>query len=49
MRTKIKIDFRGLYGQHAGWAHSVLFSADLRQFRDTAAVDTKKKVKKVKG
>ena len=44
--------FRGLYGQHAGWAHSVLFSADLRQFRDTAgtaATDTKKKVKKVKG
>lgn len=41
--------FRGLYGQHAGWAHSVLFSADLRQFRDTAAADTKKKVKKVKG
>jgi len=40
--------FRGLYGGHAGWAHSVLFSADLRQFRETAA-DTKKKVKKVKG
>ena len=39
--------FRDLYGGHAGWAHSVLFSADLRQFKDTSA-DTKKKVKKVK-
>ncbi|XP_065051498.1 N-glycosylase/DNA lyase-like isoform X2 [Rhopilema esculentum] len=26
--------FRGIYGEYAGWAHSVLFSADLRRFRD---------------
>ena len=42
--------FRGLYGGHAGWAHSVLFSADLRQFRqqagDAAVVAEKKKMKK---
>ena len=26
--------FRGLYGSHAGWAHSVLFSADLKHLKD---------------
>lgn len=26
--------FRGIWGQHAGWAHSVLFTADLREFSD---------------
>ena len=24
--------FRGLWGEHAGWAHSVLFTADLNRF-----------------
>lgn len=26
--------FRGLWGRHAGWAHSVLFTADLKAFSD---------------
>jgi len=26
--------FRGIYGDYAGWAHSVLFSADLRRFKE---------------
>lgn len=30
--------FRGLWGDYAGWAHSVLFTADLRQFADRPAV-----------
>lgn len=30
--------FRNLWGKYAGWAHSVLFTADLRQFSDRASV-----------
>lgn len=30
--------FRELWGDYAGWAHSVLFTADLRQFADRPAV-----------
>ncbi|KAF4123491.1 N-glycosylase/DNA lyase [Geosmithia morbida] len=30
--------FRALWGEYAGWAHSVLFTADLRQFADRPAV-----------
>ncbi|TWU77181.1 8-oxoguanine glycosylase ogg1 [Metarhizium rileyi] len=26
--------FRGIWGEYAGWAHSVLFTADLREFSD---------------
>ena len=33
MYLEIGDHFRKLYGGHAGWAHSVLFSADLRQFK----------------
>ncbi|PHH88634.1 hypothetical protein CDD83_7277 [Cordyceps sp. RAO-2017] len=29
--------FRGIWGQYAGWAHSVLFTADLRAFADRDA------------
>ncbi|TPX48144.1 hypothetical protein SeMB42_g01776 [Synchytrium endobioticum] len=35
--------FREIFGSHAGWAHSVLFTADLRQFSDR---DTKVSNKK---
>ena len=32
--AEIADHWRGLYGEYAGWAHSVLFSADLRHFQD---------------
>lgn len=32
--------FRDLWGEYAGWAHSVLFTADLRQFADRATTKT---------
>jgi len=45
--------FRNLYGEYAGWAHSVLFSADLRHLQDLKThtaddneKDTKPKIKK---
>lgn len=40
--------FRSLWGKYAGWAHSVLFTADLREFadkavkRETSVVEVKK-------
>lgn len=40
--------FRKLWGQEAGWAHSVLFTADLRSFADRLAA-TKKVEVTVKG
>ncbi|KAB8606272.1 hypothetical protein FH972_025901 [Carpinus fangiana] len=39
--------FRGLWGEYAGWAHSVLFTADLRAFSDQLKGVTK--VEKVEG
>ncbi|KAF3905960.1 hypothetical protein ABW21_db0202501 [Orbilia brochopaga] len=39
--------FRALWGDEAGWAHSVLFTADLRAFSDRLE-NTKGKVKKEK-
>ena len=30
--------FRGIWGEYAGWAHSVLFTADLREFSDKKQV-----------
>lgn len=36
--------FRKLWGQEAGWAHSVLFTADLRSFSDRLAASKKSKV-----
>lgn len=40
--------FRGLWGKEAGWAHSVLFTADLRTFSErlTTKVETVDVVKK---
>lgn len=47
--TKVTYDavgnhFRKLWGKEAGWAHSVLFTADLRTFSDRLAATTSKKV-----
>merc|ERR1711936_1079733 len=39
--TEIGDHFRDLYGEFAGWAHSVLFSADLKHLR---TVETKVEV-----
>jgi N-glycosylase/DNA lyase len=39
--TEIGDHFRKLYGPYAGWAHSVLFSADLRHLQDVAPLDKK--------
>jgi len=45
--------FRSLYGEYAGWAHSVLFSADLKHLRELKTEDKTgivkvEKVKKIK-
>ena len=42
--------FRGLWGKEAGWAHSVLFTADLRAFSErlVAKVETETKVDEIK-
>jgi N-glycosylase/DNA lyase len=37
--------FRKLWGQEAGWAHSVLFTADLRSFADRLAATKKVDIK----
>ena len=45
--------FRELYGEYAGWAHSVLFSADLKHLQETlndlsdSSPDTQKRKKKI--
>ncbi|RDW78154.1 N-glycosylase lyase [Coleophoma crateriformis] len=40
--------FRQLWGQEAGWAHSVLFAADLRTFSDKVATKIEVDVEEVK-
>ncbi|XP_071495777.1 N-glycosylase/DNA lyase-like [Diadema antillarum] len=35
--------FRELFGEYAGWAHSVLFSADLKKFQDKSNTPEKNK------
>ena len=32
MHQKIGDAFRKVYGDYAGWAHQILFAADLKQF-----------------
>ena len=38
--------FRQLWGEYAGWAHSILFTADLPQFSAAATVPVGKKRKR---
>lgn len=42
--------FRSLWGQEAGWAHSVLFTADLKAFSErlVAKTEVKEEVKEIK-
>ncbi|KPM35489.1 hypothetical protein AK830_g11088 [Neonectria ditissima] len=40
--------FRALWGKYAGWAHSVLFTADLREFSDRTTKKEETHVVKVK-
>lgn len=40
--------FRNLWGKYAGWAHSVLFTADLRQFSDRGSVKAESKAVDIK-
>lgn len=39
--------FRTLWGKHAGWAHSVLFTADLREFADRSPIKAERGIVKV--
>jgi N-glycosylase/DNA lyase len=50
MYTAIGNHFRKLWGKEAGWAHSVLFTADLRAFseRVTAKIEIKEEVVTIK-
>lgn len=40
--------FRGLWGEYAGWAHSVLFTADLKAFADREPKRSKKETTIIK-
>lgn len=40
--------FRSLWGEYAGWAHSVLFTADLRAFSDRGVLKEESKDIKIK-
>jgi len=40
--------FRSLYGDYAGWAHSVLFSADLKHLKDNKTIKIEKDLKEIK-
>jgi N-glycosylase/DNA lyase len=41
--------FRSLWGKEAGWAHSVLFTADLRAFAERLGTETEAKGEDVGG
>lgn len=47
---KIGDTFRNTYGDYAGWAQTVLFCADLRQFQELkrSNTDVEQKLKKIK-
>lgn len=40
--------FRGMWGKYAGWAHSVLFTADLREFSDRSPRKKESQITKIK-
>lgn len=40
--------FRALWGKYAGWAHSVLFTADLREFSNRGTMKEETEVVKIK-
>ena len=44
--TQVGDFFRALFGEYAGWAHSFLFTADLKAFQDRVGVKKEKKGKK---
>lgn len=38
--------FREIYGEYAGWAQTVLFCSELKQFKDSKSSELKKRCRK---